>query len=461
MGETLAPARIKTGARVSNFSSLEPAVQRKRTEPSLTTNKVLLATFWIVCVFLNYPIYYVGEGPLPGALGVAHIAQLVLFAIVFLLWLADPKMRRWNAHISVKIFTYISVSYICLRTMLAYGNPLFIRHGVKLVLFVLMIITYKLLDPEGRLFSFAAWFLPTLLAIALGIRIVQVSIEGTLFQYRLTMPPYSYEVVGIMTGLMVSLFLFTWQNHKKRRWTILLITIAVLLLAGMVLSAVRGGLLAASIALLVFLYLSRKRLGRKLLLTFIFVLIVVSLSAAYRVSATDSSSRLDPSADPTFSARTLIYLETLRVLTANTANFFWGVGLGGVDLVIPGREPGTTPSAFSSLLSAWINFGLVGLFAYAFLLYSYFRRVYRMKSLEHRIALLPLFCGFVASDVIDSRWEQTQGGWFIAYIMYCFIVAPRLSGTKANVSPAEKMTRKINLSRPVNPSASPAVRRAK
>ncbi len=113
--------------------------------------KVLLAFYFFVCFFLNYVIredvYLTG----------ANLAEVVLIVAAIATWLRKPVVRKWRGTQKEKTLVILFVIYAVVRLALSYGNPLFLRHSVKLILLLLLIISYHLLGMERRLFHYVAW----------------------------------------------------------------------------------------------------------------------------------------------------------------------------------------------------------------------------------------------------------------------------------------------------------------
>jgi O-antigen ligase len=192
---------------------------------------------------------------------------------------------------------------------------------------------------------------------------------------------------------------------------------------GLFLSAVRGALLAITVILFVYVWLSPGAKARKFLYYGAFLVVLSMLSWVYTLGTLGvnaGENRLNVvDVDPTLTGRTVVWLETVDTLLSSRSNFVFGVGLGAVEVFAP-EAGGEKDDVFNSLLTAWMNFGLVGLFSYVALLWWFFRRLRRLEMTAQRALLIAMLFGFVCSDMFDTRWQQTFINWFIAYLFYLF-----------------------------------------
>jgi O-antigen ligase len=384
--------------------------------------KMMLAIYFFICFFFNFVIRE------DVYLTVANLAEIALIVVAIGVWLQKPVVRKWRGTRTERKIAILLVTYMFVRLLLSYGSPLFVRHSVKLILLLLLIIAYHLLGMERRLLPYVAWLLPSLYALAIGIRLFELSLSGELGSGRLQMPPYTHEYVGIMASFTTGLLIYAWLSCKRVEQRIGLSVVTALWMLGLFLSASRNALLTALVTLTIYVLVSGQRFRRTILILVTVALLVFGFSWVYQLETVGDASRLDiMEYDPTLTGRTIIWLDAVQQLTSSTKAFVFGFGVGGFAADIPEISSigdsgwdSIKQDPFDGFLSAWANFGLIGLFGYGFLWFSLLRRIWQIRPPRHRALILGMFLAVFLSDLFDTRWQQTRTNWLFAYSMCLF-----------------------------------------
>ncbi len=417
-----------------------------------TILKLALTVFFVICLWLNYPL------DADAHFAVSHLATVALLALAPFSALSRSKItlrKPWGTKSDYVILAPLLI-FIFLRMCQSVGNQFFFGQVSKIILIVLGWFCFKSLDPDGKLFRFFAVVLPVLLAAGFAVGIMIWAITGKIGVDRLRISPNDYEYVSEYAALMMPLIFFSLDELKEINHKIMMFVVFVIVSSGLVLTGARGPLIGAIIVVLTYSYLARKRVSMAVWVTAIitFVIIVIALgSIAYstgsqtdtsRFSLGDHASLDDPASLEAFtSGRLSNWAYLITEMLSNNTWIIFGSGLGQLAEWIPSDGGFYRPAITNGLLSSWVPFGLVGLFGYIYFNIYLWRRIRHVEPSPYRCMAISLFLAYIVTDQIETHWQGTNMLWYVSFILYTLTLArPTLlpkAVTKAAPSPSRSM----------------------
>jgi len=170
-----------------------------------TILKVALTVFFIICLWLNYPL------DADAHFVISHFATAVLLSSVPFLALSGSKItvrKPWGTKSDYWILAPVLLFFF-LRICQSVHNQFFFGQASKIILVLIGWLCFKSLDPEGKLFRFFAVILPVILAAGVAVGIIIWAVTGKIGVDRLRISPNDYEYVSEYAGLMMPLILFS------------------------------------------------------------------------------------------------------------------------------------------------------------------------------------------------------------------------------------------------------------
>ena len=411
-----------------------------------TILRVALTVFFAICLWLNYPL------DADAHFVVSHFATVALFACVPFLALSGSKItvrRPWGTKSDYWILAPV-LFFLFLRMCLSIHNQFFFGQASKIILVLIGWLCFKSLDPEGKLLRFFAVLLPVILAAGVAVGIIIWAITGKIGEDRLRIGANDYEYVSEYAGLMMPLILFSLDEFKRTNQRILMFIVFVIVSSGLVLTGSRGPLIGAIITVLTYSYLARKRVSITVWISavLIFALIVTVLgSIAYTTDSQTDTNRFaldqhvsldDPaSLNALTSGRFSNWAFLVTEMLTNDTWIVFGSGLGNLAEWIPTDGGFYRPAITNGLLSAWVPFGLIGLFGYAYFNVYLWRRMLRSEPSAYRCMAISLFLAYIVTDQVETHWQGTNMLWYVSFVLYVLTLArPPLSQPEMAKTPS-------------------------
>jgi hypothetical protein len=396
----------------------DAAIRETRSSVILKATFIL---FFAVCLWLNYPID-------PDAhFVISHLAVGALFLLIPFFSLYRPKIairKPWGTALDRTIFIGL-LCFFALRMTQSVGNQFFFGQASKIILVLMGWLCFKSLDPEGRLLNFFAAVLPVLLAAGMVIGIIVWALSGQIGLERLRIGPNDYEYVSEYAALMLPLILFALDESKQTVRKVFLFAVLLAVLTGLVLTGARGPLIGAIIVVATYSYLARKRINKTVIAvtlgTFALVLLILG-SVAYSTGSPSDTNRfsIDDSASlETFtSGRFSNWAFLTDEMLSNNNWIVFGSGLGRLAEWIPSDGGYYRPAVTNGTLSAWVPFGLIGLFGYFYFNTYLWRRLMRTEQGAYRCMALSLFLAYIVTDQVETHWQGTNMLWYVSFVLY-------------------------------------------
>jgi hypothetical protein len=395
--------------------------------------KLTLALFFGICLWLNYPLDSEAHFVF------SHLAVVGLLCLVPCLVFYRPRMtvrKPWGRTSDCVILTGLLV-FIAIRTLQSVGNQFFVGQASKIVLVVIGWACFKSLDPNGRFLRFVAVLLPGILALGIATGVLIWSASGKIGIERLRIGPNDYEYVSEYAGLMLPLILFSLDEIKPKKQRIFLFAILTTDLVGLMLTGARGPLLGSVVIILSYGYLARKRLSKAVLMLTIgsFVIVFLMLgSIAYTTGAPNDASRLsfdeNASLESFSSGRWSNWVFLTEEMISNDTWIVFGSGLGRLAEWIPSDGGYYRPAVTNGLLSAWVPFGIVGVFGYLYFNIYLWRRITGVEESAYRCMAISMFLAYILTDQFETHWQGTNMLWYVSFVLYLLTLArPSLVST--------------------------------
>jgi hypothetical protein len=428
------------------------AISLSKDVRAATILKLALTVFFVICLWLNYPL------DADAHFVVSHLATVALLALAPCLALSRSKItvrRPWGTKSDYLILAPLFL-FLFLRMCQSIGNQFFFGQASKIILVLIGWLCFKSLDPDGKLFRFFAASLPVIFAAGVAVGIIIWAITGKIGEERLRVSPNDYEYVSEYAGLMMPLILFSLDEFKRTNQRILMFIVFVIVSSGLVLTGSRGPLIGAIITVLTYSYLARKRVSITMWISAImaFAIIVVTLgSIAYTTGSQNDTNRFaldqhlsldDPaSLEVLTSGRFSNWVFLITGMLSNDTWIIFGSGLGQLAEWIPSDGGFYRPAITNGLLSAWVPFGLLGLFGYIYFNIYLWRRIRHVEPSPYRCMAISLFLAYILTDQIETHWQGTNMLWYVSFILYVLTLArptllPR-AVTKAEPAPSGTM----------------------
>jgi hypothetical protein len=379
----------------------------------LRHNREILFVFLVVCIFLNYLL-------VPALnLYLSHVATVALFSLACLGWWTDRRRRarryrsrHWN------LFYLAAGAYLVWRLWESRQDIWFFGDCGKLVMVLLAATAFWALDPKNAIFSYLCRMLPAMLALAIGISLVQGVLSDAISSHRLRVAELGYAP-GLAFVIATALAFHLYSLHGKPRllwWYVVL----MVLLVGQVLAFQKDGVLAAAIISFAYFRNRQVRPGYKVALGLaVGALALFVLTSSFEIEGYHLSKRFSAvDASYSFAGRQKTWQIWINQAIEQKAMLF-GVGLGAIKPISQGtgyyvRDP---HSVYVGLL---VDFGIVGLVLYCGLLAAFWKQIGKDPDPLRRTLLRGLFWAYVATGFFDTYWRHSEIDWYMGYLFYLF-----------------------------------------
>ncbi len=375
-------------------------------------SRLILFIFFGICIFFNSLLDE--DRNLYGS----HVATVGLFFVSALAWISSRKRSSSSHRPAASKFLYsVAIAYILWRIIGSLENEWFFGEFAKLAIILMAFVAYRILDHKGTLFLFVCRLLPPMVAISIVAALFQRGVAGELFNERLSVESLGSAVaLGYMAGTLLAFHLWALVSKPKVLWWY---GVLLVLIVGLLFAFARNGVLAVGIVLAFYIGASpAKHLRLKLALGAIIVLIAVSSTSlvieGYSISERFSLQGLS------LSGREAIWQSWLDILREGKF-LLLGAGLGSFKPVSEAtgyfmRDP------HNIFLDILMSFGLIGVAIYLVFLVGLWRNIRKDSDRLRRALILGLFWGYVATDIFDTHWRQSELVWYTAYMFHLFAI---------------------------------------
>jgi len=375
----------------------------------------VLFGFFVVCIFLNYT--------LAPALNfnLAHLAIILLSAVVCLGWVAERK-RRPIRHICAhhrNVFYWGAGGYLFWRLLESRQNVWFFGDSAKLALILLAVTAYWMLDRTNRHFPFVCRVLPPMLAVSIVLAIYQQGvISKEIYSQRLGVPAFGYAPeLAFVIATTLALHLYSLSQRPRLLWWYIVLSILFL---GQFLAFQKDGVLAATIVLASYVWHARSGNKRAVVLMFLLVPLLLFINSLHIGDYSIGQRFSLQNAAWSLANRQRDWDVWINQVIESKAAVF-GVGLGAIKPINPStsyffRDP---ENVYVGMMG---DFGLVGLILYCGLLVAFWKNIRKDPDKLRRALLGGVFWAYVATGFSGAAWRHSWITWYVAYLFYLFVV---------------------------------------
>ncbi len=351
---------------------------------------------------------------------VTQVFGVIALVVAIVATLFEGRLRRFDrAH----AFVFAFIVWACLSSLWALDPDGALDRVVtylQLAIMVWLLVQYAQSEEEQRGFMFAyicgASFVVAQLFLGYALGGTVFSFE--VFPGRFTSMGYNPNdlALTLAIGIPFAWYIFTNSSGLPNLISVVYMPAA---LAGILLSASRGGVFAAVVALLVLpVGFFRMSLGRKLAVVLAVVAAVVIALAVVPDRSWDRLKTIDDSATTEWSAESLQNLDMVNMRVAIWKEGldmfqqrpFLGVGTGGyMNIVAPIQ--GERRVAHNVFLSILVELGIIGLALFVLMMAVLLVSVRHMKK-DERLMWVLLLSTFLVGGFFLS-WEHTKQTWLI------------------------------------------------
>ena len=269
------------------------AISLSKDVRAATILKLALTVFFVICLWLNYPL------DADAHFVVSHLATVALLALAPFLALSRSKItvrKPWGTKSDYLILAPLLL-FLFLRMCQSIGNQFFFGQASKIILILHWLALFQKPGSRGKTLPvFRGVLARHILAAGVAVGIIIWAITGKIGEERLRISPNDYEYVSEYAALMMPLILFSLDELKEIKHKIMMFVVFVIVSSGLVLTGARGPLIGAIIVVLTYSYLARKRVSMTVWVSAIvtFAIIVIALgSIAYTTGSQTDTSRFN------------------------------------------------------------------------------------------------------------------------------------------------------------------------
>jgi O-antigen ligase len=381
-----------------------------------------------ICIFVNSEIVEESH------LYLSHVATVVLFVLSAIFWIATRghKWLREFVHRSVRLLIHGRIQWLHLRRLAillsvfafigwriatTLDNPFIVGDISKLVVLALGIASYAIIDPDRSSLRLIAWLLPAMVALAIAIRVVELTLTNGIFAgNRLELDSMGQGAIGLgyICGTMTAFVLYGFECIQRQWLKVIWFLVGWTLLFGVVLSFGRNAMFAAGIITLVHTRFTRQRAFWKVALVVGIVAVIFAL-ANVTIDTYTVAERFSNTSS--LSGRNYIWGTYAEMATRDSSTLMLGTGVGSYRPmnVFDGGDMRDPHNVYLDVIAM---FGITGLIIYLALLRRVYDGLKARNDSKERTLLLGLFIAYVLTEMFDTHWRQSALLWYTAYLIH-------------------------------------------
>jgi O-antigen ligase len=371
---------------------------------------------------------------IPGVAIVTKLTGGLALAGAFGVVVTSARMRRWHVlHLAGLLFLiWTGARFV---TMPA-GERLPFKYYTFLQLFAVLLIVWEVAQTRSRQLGLLTAYVFGGYVAATGTVMMYRTVGGTVKRFTAVESDPNNLAMTLALALPMAWYLGMTYRSPVLRWACRLFIPVGLFAIG--LTASRGGMLAATVALMIVPLTMTKLSPGKLIVALLLLTTSGVVAATYipekameRLATTGTEVE-----DLSLGGRFGIWKAGVRALTRSPIT---GYGIGSWRVAVSpwlGPDPQV---AHNSFLSVAVESGMVGLVLYLTMFMAVFLALMRLPSFDRRFSLVLLAA--LVTAMMPLSWENQKSVWFIL---------AALLGLAHSVSPvARPQTRPVSAPRPV------------
>jgi O-antigen ligase len=366
--------------------------------------------YWVLWLFVFALPWENAVSVIPGTAIVTRITGGLALAGALGVVVTSARLRRWHVlHVAALLFlVWTGAHFIFLPA----GDRLPFKYNTFVQLFLVLLIMWEVATTRSRLVGL-------LLAYVLGAYVAAIS---TVMLYRSAADELkrfagvhsdpNTLAMTLALAIPMAWYLGMTSQRPVLRWVCRLFIPVALLSIG--LTASRGGMLAATVALMIVPLTMTRLSPGKLVVALLLLTVSGVVAATYvperaieRLASTGTEVE-----DMSLGGRGGIWIVGVRALALKPIT---GYGVGSWRRAVSpwlGPDPQV---AHNSFLSLAVEAGMVGLVLYLAMFVAVFLAVMRLPSTERRLSLVLL--GTLVVAMMPLTWEDQKSVWFILAVL--------------------------------------------
>jgi O-antigen ligase len=347
---------------------------------------------------------------IPGTAIVTKITGALALAGALGVVLTSARIRRWHAlHVAGLLFlVWTGVHFIFLPS----GQRVPFKYTTFVQLFIVLLIVWEVAPTRSRQLGLLAAYVLGAYVAALSTVMLYRTAADELKRFAGVQSDPNTLAMTLALAIPMAWYLSLTSQRALLRWVCRLFIPVGLFAIG--LTASRGGMLAATVALMIVPLTMTKLSPGKLVIALLLLTVSGVVAAIYiperameRLASTGTEVE-----DLSLGGRGGIWIAGARALTKRPITGY-GVGLWR-SAVSPWLGP-DPQVAHNSFLSVAVEAGMVGLVLYLAMFVAAFLAVMRLPSMERRLSLVLL--GTLIVAMLPLTWEDQKSVWFILALL--------------------------------------------
>jgi hypothetical protein len=407
--ETTAVANTDRGAPEAGFLASLPGALRRLNYPETTLVRLVIGAFVVVSVL--------GNVKLSEQLHLNTFYAAAFIYVSMLVWLGRSAAvpRLWPSSFLIALCFAL---YLTVNVYRSLGQPWFVSESVKIMLLLMLALSYRALDPCGASLRVLMTTIACVVLLACFMQLPGYDLTRLSDRYRFEFLEFgSYNALGMVLGTNITMMLFVTEGSWKRWWLWAFIVADLFFL---LITLSRGGLVVLMVSTGVYFFVQSKGAARKLFKPVLYYGFAAAVLAGFvhYLFPTEIVGRIlvrfDPSYDPTGSGRLILWSALLERLFANPFELVFGAGIGSINVFLVDHFQRSGHNAYMDIL---YYSGAIGVAAYLFVLAAIGRAVSRAGGPLKAIRM-GLLAGIAAVGMVDSFWNTGQLLWYVAFLFY-------------------------------------------
>jgi O-antigen ligase len=388
--------------------------------------------YWLTWLFVFALPWENAVSVIPGTAIVTKVAGALSLAAALGAMVMSGRLRRWHPmHLAGLFFLIWSGGELFLTQMV--GTRLPYKYTTYVQLFAVMLILWEIAPSWSRLIGLMTAYVFGAYVAALATLMLYRQEARELNRFAAVQTDPNSLAMTLALALPMAWYLGMTFKNPILRWVCRAFIAVGLVSIG--LTASRGGMVAASVALMIVPLTMTKLSPGRLIAAVAMLAVSGVLAAVYipdkivqRLATTGTEVE-----DLSLGGRFKLWQAGLKALTERPLT---GYGAGfWRQAVAPWLGP-NPQVAHNSFLSVAVETGIVGLLLYLGMFFAVFLALMRLPSFERRFTLVLLATLMVA--MLPLSWDDQKSVWFVLALLLGLSQAPGV-GTPRIVRPATQI----------------------
>lgn len=362
--------------------------------------------YWALWLFVFALPWENAVNIIPGVAIVTKVTGGLALAGMLGVVLTSARVRRWHVmHIAALLFLVWTGAHLL---FLPAGDRLPFKYTTFVQLFLVLLIMWQVATTRSRQLGLLTAYVFGAYVAALAVVMMYRTTAGQVKRFTAVESDPNNLAMTLALAIPMAWYLGMTYRSPLLRWACRLFLPVGLFAIG--LTASRGGMLAATVALMIVPLTMTKLSPGKLIAALLLVTVSGTVAAVYipekameRLATTGTEVE-----DLSLGGRGGIWIVGVRALALRPMT---GYGIGyWRNAVMPWMGP-DPQVAHNSFLSVAVEAGMVGLVLYLTMFVAVFLALMRLPSLERRFSLVLL--ATLMAAMMPLSWENQKVVWYV------------------------------------------------